>query len=80
MYSTLFYQIVDAIFIVLGKTGKLLNIRGHKICFLLNAFVCSWWLYIDLQRELYAQAAAVFITICLDIYGWFYWKRNKIGK
>lgn len=80
MYNSLFYQIIDAVFIILGKTGRFFNARGYRIAFMMNSFVCIWWLYIDIKRGLWAQACSVLLTICLDIYGWFYWGKNKIGK
>lgn len=73
-------EAIDLIFIILGKSGKVLNARGLKICFLIDSICLLYWLYVDIERQLYAQAASVFVGLIINIYGWIHWSKNKIGE
>jgi nicotinamide mononucleotide transporter len=70
-------NLVDASFLVLGKTGKVLNARGNRICFICDMICLSYWFYIDIERELYSQAIGATISFCLCIYGFIRWGRNR---
>lgn len=73
-------EAIDAVFIVLGKSSKVLNAKGLRICFILDSFCLIYWLYIDIERELYAQAVSVLIGLGINIYGWRTWKKKGIGN
>lgn len=73
-------EFIDLIFIILGKGGKILNARGLKICFLIDLVCLAYWGYIDIQRQLYAQALSVGVGIVINIYGYMNWKKKKIGE
>lgn len=72
-------ELIDLIFIILGKSGKVLNARGLKICFVVDSVCLIYWLYVDIKRQLYAQAASVLVGLIINIYGWIYWKNKHIG-
>lgn len=73
-------EAIDLAFILLGKSGKILNARGLKICFVIDSICLSYWFYVDIERQLYAQAASVFIGLLINLYGWKHWSKNKIGE
>lgn len=73
-------EAVDLAFILAGKTGKVLNARGLKICFVIDSVCLFYWFYVDIERQLYSQAASVFVGLCINIYGYRTWKRKKIGE
>lgn len=73
-------EAIDLTFILLGKTGKVLNARGLKICFVIDSVCLLYWLYVDIERQLYAQAASVLVGIIINVYGWITWTRKKIGE
>ena len=69
-------NLIDACFMVVGKTGKVLHARGNRICFLLDICCLSYWIYIDVQRCLYSQALSAVISMALGVYGFRRWGRN----
>lgn len=73
-------EFIDLIFIILGKGGKILNARGLKICFIIDIVCLLYWCYVDIQRQLYAQALSVSVGIIINIYGYSHWKKKKIGE
>lgn len=74
-------NLIDAFFMCIGKTGKILNAKGIRICFLLDIFCLSYWIYIDIQRGLYSQAISAAISICICIYGFRNWgKKQRINN
>ena len=76
-YFGLTANIIDACFLVMGKTGKFLNARGNRICFLIDMVCLVYWFYMDIERGLYSQAASVTVSFGLCIYGFINWgKRN----
>ncbi len=74
-YFGLVANLIDACFMIVGKTGKFLNARGNRICFLLDICCLSYWIYIDVQRGLYSQALSAVISMALCIYGFRRWGR-----
>lgn len=71
-------EALDMLFILLGKTGKILNARGIKICFIIDSICLVYWFYIDIDRHLYSQAANAFMSLCINIYGWRVWTKKGI--
>ena len=76
-YFGLAANLVDACFMLVGKTGKVLNARGNRICFLLDIICLCYWIYIDIQRGLYSQALSASISICICLYGYRNWGKFK---
>jgi hypothetical protein len=70
-------NIIDACFLVIGKSGKILNARGNRICFLLDIFCLSYWIYMDINRQLYSQAICAAFSIFICIYGFNKWGKIK---
>lgn len=69
-------NLIDAGFLLFGKTGKILNARGIRWCFAID-FVClSYWLYMDFQRGLISQGISCIVSMCIAIYGFNRWKKN----
>lgn len=73
-------EAIDLFFIILGKSGKVLNARGLKICFIIDSFCLAYWFYVDIERQLYSQAGSVFIGLLINLYGYKNWKKRKIGS
>jgi hypothetical protein len=71
-------NLIDACMLICGKTGKILNVRGNRYCFLIDIFCLAYWFYMDIQRGLYSQAVSASLSIFLCIYGFNRWgKMNK---
>lgn len=69
-------NLIDAAFLIVGKTGKFLNARGNRICFCID-FVClSYWLVMDIKRGLISQGLSCLVSMCLCIYGFIRWGRK----
>lgn len=73
-------EFIDLVFILLGKGGKILNAKGLKICFIIDSVCLAYWFWVDIDRCLYAQAGSVFIGFVINIYGYYNWRKNKIGR
>ena len=74
-------NIIDALFLLFGKTGKFLNARGNRICFLIDIICLTYWCYMDINRCLYSQGFSCLISMCICIYGFINWgKKMKLEK
>lgn len=74
-------NLVDAGMLCLGKTGKFLNARGMRICFLIDIICLSYWCYMDIQRGLISQGLSCLVSICICIYGFRKWgKKSPVNK
>ncbi len=72
-------NIIDACVLMCGKTGKFLNARGNRICFLIDICCLSYWTCMDFNRGLYSQGVSCMVSICICIYGFRRWGKNKKG-
>jgi nicotinamide riboside transporter PnuC len=71
-------ELFDTISLCSGKVGSWFNARGKRICFLIWIGCVSYWFFIDLHRNLYAQACSCFISLALHIYGYINWGKKGI--
>lgn len=71
---------IDACFLCLGKTGKFLNARGNRICFLIELVCLTYWFFIDINRGLYAQGISVIVSMCISVYGYRRWGKRMQEK
>ena len=78
-YFGLVANLIDACFMIAGKTGKFLNARGNRICFLIDIVCLTYWIYMDIQRELYSQAVSATISMFICAYGFRRWGKTKPG-
>lgn len=69
-------NLIDAAMLVFGKTGKFLNARGNRICFLMDIVCLAYWFYMNINRGLYSQAASCIVSICICIYGFRQWGKK----
>jgi nicotinamide riboside transporter PnuC len=76
-YFSLTANLIDACFIVLGKTGKILNARGNRICFILDLICLTYWFYMDINRGLYSQAVSCVISMAISVYGYRKWGQRQ---
>lgn len=70
-------NVVDACFLIFGKTGKILNAKGIRICFIFELICLSYWMYMDIQRGLYSQGFSCIISMCICIYGFRTWGKMR---
>lgn len=76
-------NIIDACFLIFGKTGKVLNARGNRICFLIDLTCLTYWCYMDIQRGLYSQGISCLVSMGIAVYGYRRWGRLqqiKVGS
>lgn len=69
-------NLIDAGMLVFGKTGKFLNARGMRICFLIDIICLSYWFYMDIQRGLISQGISCLFSICICMYGFHRWGKK----
>ena len=73
-------EITDLIFSLLGKAGRIANIQGKKICFIIWTLCLVYWAVRNLSLGLKVQTISCFISIGFHVYGFVNWKRKKIGE
>lgn len=72
-------NVIDACMLLFGKTGKFLNARGNRICFLIDIACLTYWFWMDIHRGLYSQGCSCIISIMISIYGFINWgRKNRI--
>lgn len=80
-YFGLTANLIDACMLIFGKTGKILNARGNRICFLIDLACLSYWFYMDLNRGLYSQGISCLVSMGIAMYGYYNWgKREKLKE
>ena len=77
MQITFMANIIDAFVLIFGKTGKFLNARGNRICFLIELCCLSYWMIVDIQRGLFSQAISCCVSMGISIYGYINWGKKK---
>lgn len=70
----------DALCLISSKVARVLNVRAKRACFIIWTVGSLYWLYVDLHRQLYAQAIGCIISIGIHIYGYWHWGKKGIGK
>jgi len=73
-------ELTDLIFSLLGKAGRVFNIQGKRICFILWSICLLYWAARNISLGLKVQAASCFVSILFHVYGHWNWKRKKIGE
>jgi len=68
-------EILDTIFSLLGKYGRWLNARGKKVCFIIWNICTIYWMCRDFYIGLYSQGTFCLVSIALNSYGYFRWKK-----
>jgi hypothetical protein len=67
---------IDACMLCFGKTGKFLNARGNRICFIIEIICLIYWFTMDINRGLYSQGCSCIISIIICVYGFKKWGKN----
>lgn len=80
MHFEIVGEILDTVFSLLGKTGRVFNNQGKKVCFLIWIVCLLYWFGRDLYLNLYSQAFFCLTSIGLHIHGYRTWTKKKIGK
>ena len=57
--------------------GVVLNIKKHRLCFLIWAITNFMWAIVDYQAGLYAQSALFGIYFLLALYGLWEWRKAR---
>lgn len=73
-------ELTDLVFTILGKFGRILNVKGKRICFVIWAVCLIYWMARNLSLDLYVQTGGCLFSLALHCYGFFNWKKNKIGE
>ena len=76
-YFGLTANLIDAIFMTLGKTSKIMNARRLRYCFIIDMVCLFYWTYMDINRGLYSQAVSAVISMGIAAYGFVHWGRKK---
>lgn len=70
-------NVIDACMLCFGKTGKFLNARGNRICFIIEIICLIYWCFMDINRGLYSQSFSCLISMCISFYGFYNWGKKK---
>lgn len=75
-YFGLTANLIDLCMLIFGKSGKFLNARGNRICFIIDFICLCYWMYMDIQRGLYSQGCSCLISMAICIYGFINWGKK----
>lgn len=73
-------EITDLIFTVLGKFGRVLNIRGQRICFIVWSVCLSYWTFRNYELGLKVQTIGCLVSLTMHAYGFYNWGKKGIGE
>jgi nicotinamide riboside transporter PnuC len=68
---------IDWIVAVMSIAGVITNILKNKWCFVLWFISNVAWIIIDIQKEMYAQAAVFFVYAVTCIWGFIQWSKEE---
>ncbi len=73
-------EILDTIASLAGKYGRWLSANAKRSCFIVWSLCTIYWSIRDFSLGLYSQTFFCIFSVGLNIYGYFNWKRKKIGE
>jgi len=73
-------ELSDLVFIVLGKLGRWMNVKGKRICFVMWAVCLVYWMARNWGMDLWVQTGGCLVSLCFHIYGYYNWSKNGIGE
>ena len=73
-------ELLDTAFSLSGKYARWLNIKGKRVCFIIWTVCIAYWAVRDFYLELYSQGIFCLFSMVLNIYGYYNWKKNKVGE
>ncbi len=72
-------EITDLLFTILGKLGRWMNVKGRRACFIVWGICLVYWTARNIGMGLKVQTAGCLVSLAFHIYGYWNWKREKIG-
>lgn len=73
-------EAIDTVFLFGGKAARILNIKKNRLCFAVWIACTLYWCYIDIVRELYAQALFTVPSMLIHVWGWWKWTKDDKEK
>lgn len=73
-------EFTDLIFTLLGKSGRLFNAHGKRVCFIIWTFCLLYWMARNYELGLHVQFAGCFTSILLHIYSYWKWSKRPTIK
>lgn len=73
-------ELTDLVFIILGKLGIWLNVKGRRLCFIVWGVCLVYWITRNSAMGLIVQTMGCLVNLGFHIYGYWNWKKEKIGK
>lgn len=73
-------EITDLIFSILGKIGRIFNVQGKKVCFIIWGICLIYWTIRNFKMDLWVQTGSCILSFCMHVYGFFNWKHKEIFK
>lgn len=73
-------EILDTIASLSGKYGRWLNVKRKRQCFLIWSVVCLYWIWRDINLQLWSQGFFCLFSLGLNLYGYVYWGREKASS
>ena len=73
-------EFTDLIISILGKFGRILNVRGKRVCFLVWLVCLLYWSVRNYNLGLKVQTVSTLISAIINIYGFIKWKKKKEVK
>jgi nicotinamide riboside transporter PnuC len=76
------FSILTWLTVCASLIGVVLNIRKRHACFYIWSITNAIWMFVDLYKQIYAQAVLFFIYFILALWGIYEWKikEPKVDK
>jgi nicotinamide riboside transporter PnuC len=77
MQFNLIGEILDTIFSLMGKGGRILNVYRSKLCFIIWMVCGVYWVIRDFNLHLYSQGFFCIVSFFINAYGFYKWKDSE---
>jgi len=71
-------NLIDAGMLIFGKTGKILNARRNRYCFIIDIICLCYWIYMNVRRGLFSQVISAVVSIMIYSYAFYNWGKVDI--
>jgi nicotinamide riboside transporter PnuC len=70
-------ELTDLIASLSGKLGRWLNIKKNRWCFAIWTACLIYWTIRNYQMGLIVQTGSTAISACINIYGFYKWRKHE---
>ena len=69
-------ELTDLIFTILGKSGRLFNAHGKRVCFIIWIVCLLYWMYRNWMLGLMVQTGGCLVSMAMHVYSYWVWGKK----